>query len=140
MNNHDFLMINANKFPRETLPQLQQRLDGLTPESQYSVMSVSYKEPLVAFVLSFFLGTLGIDRFYVGDTGLGVGKLVATVLTFGIVGGIWWFVDLFLIMRACRLHNYEQAIRMMAYAQPRQQAAQAEQAPQSDDSSDFDDF
>ena len=43
MNNHDFLMINANKFPRETLPQLQQRLDGLTPESQYSVMSVSYK-------------------------------------------------------------------------------------------------
>lgn len=140
MNNHDFLMLNANKFPREALPQLQQRLDELTPDAQYSVMSVSYKEPIVAFVLSFFLGTLGIDRFYVGDTGLGVGKLVATILTFGVVGCIWWFVDLFLIMRSCRMHNYEQAVRMMAYAQTRQQASQTSQAQQRNDSDDFDDF
>ncbi len=138
MNNHDFLMINANKFPREGLPILQRRLDELPPDAQYSVMSISYKEPLVAFVLSFFLGTLGFDRFYVGDTGLGIGKLCATLLTFGVVGGVWWFVDLFLIMRSCRMHNYEQAMRLLAYAQPRSTAQPEE--PQAENDDDFDDF
>lgn len=49
---------------------------------------VSTKSKTTAALLSFFLGALGIDRFYLGNTGLGVGKL----LTFGGFG-IWAFVD-----------------------------------------------
>ncbi len=48
--------------------------------------------PNTAFILSLFLGGLGIDRMYVGDVGLGVLKL----LTGGGLG-IWWLIDLFLI-------------------------------------------
>ena len=51
------------------------------------------KDRTVAFILSFLLGGLGIDRFYVGDIALGVLKL----LTLGCIG-IWAFIDLFLIM------------------------------------------
>jgi len=47
-------------------------------------------------------GALGIDRFMIGDTGLGIGKL----LTLGGCG-IWSIVDLFLIMGAARQKNME---------------------------------
>ncbi|MDD5191175.1 MAG: TM2 domain-containing protein [Dehalococcoidales bacterium] len=50
------------------------------------------KSWLVALLLSIFLGTLGIDRFYLGKIGTGILKLI----TFGGFG-IWWLIDLILI-------------------------------------------
>ncbi|MBU0471102.1 MAG: TM2 domain-containing protein [Nanoarchaeota archaeon] len=51
------------------------------------------KNKTIAIILSFFLGTLGIDRFYLGYNGLGVLKLV----TFGGCG-IWALIDFILII------------------------------------------
>lgn len=51
------------------------------------------KDFLVAFLLSFFLGTLAIDRFYLGHIGVGILKLI-TLGGFG----IWAFIDVILIL------------------------------------------
>jgi TM2 domain-containing membrane protein YozV len=49
----------------------------------------SDKEWLTTLLLSIFVGYLGVDRFYLGDTGLAVAKLC----TFGGCG-IWALVDI----------------------------------------------
>lgn len=51
------------------------------------------KSWIVAMLLSFFLGGFGVDRFYLGHTGLGVAKLLLSWGTFG----IWWIIDFILI-------------------------------------------
>lgn len=52
----------------------------------------SQKDWMVTLLISFFLGGLGIDRFYLGYTGLGILKLI----TCGGCG-IWSLIDLILI-------------------------------------------
>lgn len=52
----------------------------------------SNREFLVALLLSIFLGTLGIDSFYLGKIWQGVVKLLT-----GGGCGVWWLIDVILI-------------------------------------------
>ena len=95
-----WLAINAKYFPTEQVQYIRQRLEAL-PEQQLSMLySISFQDPTMLLIISLLGGTLGIDRFLLGQIGLGVGKL----LTCGGCG-IWSIVDLFLIMDATRQSN-----------------------------------
>jgi TM2 domain-containing membrane protein YozV len=50
------------------------------------------KNWIAGLLLSILVGTLGIDRFYMGYVGLGILKLI-TLGGFG----IWWLIDLILV-------------------------------------------
>ncbi len=52
----------------------------------------SDKEYIIALLFSIFLGYLGIDRFYMGQVGMGIGKLLT-----GGGCGVWWLIDIILI-------------------------------------------
>ena len=64
------------------------------------IQTLQFKDPTTMLIVSILGGALGIDRFMIGDTGMGVGKL----LTCGGFG-IWAIVDYFLIMGATREKN-----------------------------------
>jgi TM2 domain-containing membrane protein YozV len=56
---------------------------------------------MTILLISIFLGSLGIDRFMLGDIGLGILKL----LTLGGCG-IWTVIDWFLIQNKTRETNF----------------------------------
>ncbi|MGB8841560.1 MAG: TM2 domain-containing protein [Aliidongia sp.] len=74
------------------------------PEGKRSDFDLQFggreKNPVVALVLSLFLGGFGVDRFYIGSVGLGLLKL----FTLGLLG-LFTIVDWFLITGAARQAN-----------------------------------
>ena len=49
----------------------------------------------VALILATVFGPLGIDKFYVGATGLGVAQLIATILVIGLIwSGPYAFISI----------------------------------------------
>ena len=69
--------------------------------SEASIRLAQSKDPTIVLLISIFLGQFGIDRFFVGDTMLGVLKLI----TCGGCG-IWTIIDWFLIMGVAKDKNY----------------------------------
>lgn len=97
-----YLMTNAKYFQAQHLNYIRERLTIVDDSKWAMISAVELKDPTTILIVSLLGGGLGIDRFIIGDTGLGVGKL----LTCGGLG-IWALVDLFLIMDATRQKNME---------------------------------
>ena len=102
-NQVDQLMVTlASKVPSENLNQIRQHLEHAQDFNGAQVAIAQMKDPIIVLVISLFVGYLGIDRFYLGDTGMGIGKLLT-----GGGCGIWALIDLFLIMGAAKQKNME---------------------------------
>lgn len=67
-------------------------VDQISYEAGRPQLIASSKSKSTALILSWLLGWLGADRFYLGDVGLGILKL----LTFGGCG-IWSLIDAILL-------------------------------------------
>ena len=97
-----FIMANGKYFAEEKISFIRTRLLELDDSRWVPISSLQFKSPIVALVLSIFLGCYSIDRFYIGHIGLGVGKL----LTCGGFG-LWAIIDWFLILGATRNENFK---------------------------------
>lgn len=95
-----YVMVWQDKVPKESLYSLQEALSRVPEENASSLAMVVLKSPVVGLILGLFLGGFGVDRFYKGDVGLGILKLV----TLGALG-IWSFIDLFLVWKGIKQDN-----------------------------------
>ena len=96
-----FIATSADKFPSEKIGILHSQLEKIDDKKFLSIQSADYKSPTTLLIVSIFLGGLGVDRFMLGQTGMGIGKL----LTCGGLG-IWALIDIFLIMKATKEKNF----------------------------------
>lgn len=103
-----YLMANAKFFPTENLVFLRERLSALEDDRFNMLAMVELKDPIMMLIISLLFGTLGIDRFLLGDIGMGVLKL----LTGGLCG-ILTLVDWFLIMNKTKELNFNKVMALL---------------------------
>jgi TM2 domain-containing membrane protein YozV len=104
-----FMMSNTKFFEGQELLSIREKLLKLDDSKWPELQSIQFKDPTTSLIISILGGSLGIDRFMIGDTGIGVGKL----LTCGGLG-IWGIVDWFLIQGATRKKNMEKINKVLS--------------------------
>ena len=95
-----YFAINARFFPSDRSLALREMLYNMDEESFGMLTLVELNDPTEIQMVSFFLGSMGVDRFKIGQTGMGLLKL----FTFGLCG-IMSFIDWFIIKRATKESN-----------------------------------
>lgn len=103
-----FIMTNSKFFEPHQIPMIRQRLLDVDDSNWSLIHSLPFQDPTIILIISLVAGPFGVDRFMIGDTALGVGKL----LTCGGFG-IWALVDWFLIMGATKTKNAETLMRAL---------------------------
>lgn len=97
-----FIISNGKFFEGNQMNMIRERLLALDDSKWAMLSAIQLKDPTTSLIISILAGSLGIDRFMIGDTGLGVGKL----LTCGGLG-IWAIIDWFMIQKATREKNMQ---------------------------------
>lgn len=95
-----FMMVNGKNFPEEAQIQIREKLEKIDDKKADLLVGMEWKSPTVAFLFAFFLGGLGVDRFWLGENGLGVAKILTCA---GV--GIWGLVDLFTAAGRAKKYN-----------------------------------
>lgn len=103
-----FIMPNAKYFHDYQITNIRAALQAADESRWPMIQSLQFKDPTICLIISLIGGSLGIDRFFVGDMGLGVLKLI----TCGGCG-IWSIVDWFLIMGVARDKNMQKLQSML---------------------------
>jgi len=105
-----FMAAYGKYFPSNQMMFLRDRIQNLDDNQLMMISALEFHDPTVLLIISVLIGTLGIDRFLIGDVGMGVLKL----LTGGLCG-ILTVVDWFLIMNLCREKNMQKLMNFLEY-------------------------
>lgn len=97
-----YLTTNMKYFPGDKMTLIREKLEQLDDERYLTVSSIELKDPTTMLLVSLFLGGLGVDRFMMGDIGIGILKL----FTLGLCG-ILTIIDWFTVMKRTKESNYQ---------------------------------
>lgn len=100
-----FLMANSKYLEGHQMFQIRERLLEMDESRWRMLQFMQFNDPVIILIVSLVTGPLAIDRFMIGDIGLGVIKL----LTCGGLG-IWVLIDWIMIMGITRQKNTEKLL------------------------------
>mgnify|MGYP003571388250 CR=1 FL=1 len=98
-----------DKIPQEQKLNFKRSLERADDSRYESLSMVKIHNPIVILILSIFLGGLGIDRFMLGDIGLGICKLLFGWITFG----IWPLVDIYFAYKRAKELNVQNLLNAL---------------------------
>ena len=96
-----YIMTNQKYFPAEKIMLIKERLLALDEQRFQMVSMIELKDPTTLLLISIFIGGLGIDRFMIGDTGMGILKLLT-----GGCCGVLTIIDWFTISKKTKELNF----------------------------------
>ena len=103
-----YLMTNQKNFPADKILFLKDKLLQ-ADENKFQLATMSeVKDTTTMLLISLFLGSLGVDRFMLGETGAGVLKLLT-----GGVCGILTVIDWFTITKKTKELNFNNLMRLL---------------------------
>lgn len=123
-----FLLNKGNMFPNAQLPLIREMLTKANENVWVNLNVAFFYNPTTALIMSLSVGSYGIDRFYLGQPLLGIGKLLLTLMLIAwvivieitetenlafIIGGsfvifilsFWYLTDIFLVPKIAREQN-----------------------------------
>ena len=103
-----YIMPNQKYFPEGKIIYLKDKLRTMDDEKFSLIMTVPLKDPTTLLLVSIFLGVLGIDRFMLGQVGMGILKL----LTLGCLG-ILTIIDWFTIANKTKEINFNKIMTLL---------------------------
>ena len=103
-----FIMTNQKYFPAEKMVYLKDKLRTLDDEKFSLISTMEFKDPTTLLLISIFVGGLGIDRFMLGDTGMGVLKLLT-----GGCCGVLTIIDWFTISKKAKETNFNNLMTLI---------------------------
>ena len=98
-----------NIIPQDKKNVLKEALEKADDSAYDNLVLAKTYNPSAVFVCSLFFGGLGVDRFMIGDAGLGVCKLFFGWLTFG----LWPFIDMFCSFGAAKKRNLKNLLDIL---------------------------
>lgn len=96
-----YITTNAKYFEPSAIPVIREKLLAADDTKFVAAQSIELKDPTTMLLLSLFLGYLGIDRFMLGDTGMGILKLLT-----GGCCGVLTIIDWCLITKKTKEYNF----------------------------------
>ena len=103
-----FVMSNQKYFPTEKIMYLKEKLYKLD-ENRFSLLAtVELKDPTTILLISLFLGGLGVDRFMLKETAMGLLKLLT-----GGCCGILTIIDWFTVQSKAKELNFQNVMTML---------------------------
>lgn len=90
MDTNSIIMLVQDKLPKDSmnLAVLKERLDKLNDAQRDDFAKrlsfIKLKSPIVGLILGLFFGGLGVDRFYKGNIGLGVLKIILLIVSYSL--------------------------------------------------------
>ena len=106
-----FLVTNKDKFTLQQWTVVKDELNKLPDEKAVQVIVTQYRSPSTMQVIAICLGFLGIDRYMLGDIGLGILKF----LSMACGGIIWVIVDIFSVKRRTYDYNFKKFNESLVY-------------------------
>ena len=103
-----FLLGNQKYFPSSKMVFLKEKLYNVTEDKFAMLSMLEFKDPTTLLIVSLFLGSLGVDRFMLKDTGMGVLKLLT-----GGCCGILTIIDWFSIQNKAKENNFNELMMLL---------------------------
>ena len=97
-------MLSLSKYiPSNKRLLLKNSLNKAGPSAEDNLLQIKLYNPMTVLLMSIFFGCFGVDRFMIGDIGIGIFKLFFGWLTYF----IWPLVDIFICYNKAKDKNLQ---------------------------------